>query len=341
MKMDASLQRQNLMLICLWFVLTGCNSGDQGFVDYSDTAAPDSAVGGLASSEASEDLQSNEEQSNEASDIVKQDPVEPASVVSVEAETLKPAASDTAIPKDQQSVVDQATTAVAGEQKDVAAADANDKSPLTTGQGASEVLPNGSDVEASSSDAEASGIQKASLVMSAAEISARESRSGNGAALSEVESTTDSGEPLEIKLLIPEKSFRPEKNSTAVRVSYDDIDLLKILNMEPVPVDAVNHFPAWLSGLDGMPIRIRGFMYPTFEATGLTGFTLARDNGICCFVRKPKIYDIIAVELAEGVTSDYIEGKPFDVEGIFRIQPEADETELYRLYRIEDARVLR
>lgn len=147
--------------------------------------------------------------------------------------------------------------------------------------------------------------------------------------------------PLEIKLLIPEKIFRPEKNSTALRVSYDDIDLLKVLNMEPVPVDAVEYFPEWLKSLDGATIRIRGFMYPTFEATGLTGFTLARDNGICCFVRQPKIYDIIAVELAPGVTSDYIEGKPFDVEGTFRIQPESDETDLFRLYRIENARVLR
>ncbi|MEZ6127403.1 MAG: hypothetical protein R3C59_01810 [Planctomycetaceae bacterium] len=151
----------------------------------------------------------------------------------------------------------------------------------------------------------------------------------------------DSSEPLEIKLLVPEKRFRPEGDSGSLRVSYDDIDLLKVLNMQPVPVDAVEHFPKWLSDLDGQPIRIRGFMYPTFEATGLTRFTLARDNGICCFVREPKIYDIIAVRLADGVTSDYIDNKPFDVEGTFRIVPEADDEELYQLYRIEDAKVLR
>jgi hypothetical protein len=148
-------------------------------------------------------------------------------------------------------------------------------------------------------------------------------------------------EPLTIQLLIPEKTFRLEKNSNAVRVTYDDIDLLKILNMEPVPVDAVSHFPAWLKEMDGTRIRIRGFMMPTFEATGLKAFTMARDNGICCFVRQPKIYDIIEVVMADGFSSDYIDGKPFDVEGVFRIQPEADETEIYRLYRIENARVLR
>ncbi|MEZ6060578.1 MAG: hypothetical protein R3C19_09470 [Planctomycetaceae bacterium] len=147
-------------------------------------------------------------------------------------------------------------------------------------------------------------------------------------------------EPREMKLLIPEKHFRTEGDAGALRLSYDDIDLLKVLNMEPVPVDAAEHFPEWLNDLDGTPVRIRGFMYPTYQATGLTAFTMARDNGICCFVRKPKIYDIIGIRLAEGEETDYIEGKPFDVEGVFRIVPEADETALYRLYCIEDGRIL-
>ena len=149
-----------------------------------------------------------------------------------------------------------------------------------------------------------------------------------------------SEEPLEIKLLVPQKSFRPEGEGDALRVSYDDIDLLKILNMEPVPPDADQHFPDWLQNLDGKHIRIRGFMYPTFKATGLTKFTLARDNGICCFVRQPKVYDVIAIRLAKGETTNYIDNKPFDVEGTFRIVPEADDTELFQLYRIDEARVL-
>lgn len=164
--------------------------------------------------------------------------------------------------------------------------------------------------------------------------------SGDAAAVANYDGVTAS-EPREIRLLVPEKRFRPEGDQQALRVSYDDIDLLKVLNMEPVPVDADQHFPDWLTQLDGQRIRIRGFMYPTFEATGLTAFTLARDNGICCFVREPKIYDIIAIKLAKGQTSDYIDNKPFDVEGTFRIVPEADEEELYQLYSIEDATVVK
>lgn len=148
------------------------------------------------------------------------------------------------------------------------------------------------------------------------------------------------GETRKIELLIPEKRLRKERGTLAVRVSFDDIDLLKVLNMEPVPVDAVEYFPEWLKALDGKPVRIRGYMYPTFESTGLKSFAFVRDTGICCFQRKPKIYDIIGITMAEGVTADYMELRPFDVEGIFHIDPQVDANDLSRLYHIDNARVL-
>ena len=155
--------------------------------------------------------------------------------------------------------------------------------------------------------------------------------------------STDIGtpeEPREIRLLIPEKNFRTEDSGQVLRVNYDDIDLLKILNMEPVPADAPDHFPNWLRELDGKPIRIRGFMYPHMLESGITRFALARDNGICCFVRKPKIYDVIPVRLRDGAETDYIDGRPFDVAGVFHIRPEADEDGLFGLYEIDDAVVI-
>ena len=149
-----------------------------------------------------------------------------------------------------------------------------------------------------------------------------------------------SAEPREIKLLVPEKSFRTEGPEGAVRVSYDDIDLLKVLNMEPVPVDAVDHFPKWLKDLDGKRLRIRGFMFPPFQETDIPAFVLARDNQICCFGRDPKRYDVIDVVMREGVTTNYIQNRPFDVVGVFHIAPESSEGELYQLYVIDDAIVI-
>ena len=126
----------------------------------------------------------------------------------------------------------------------------------------------------------------------------------------------------------------------AVRMSYDHIDLLKVLGLDPVPADVGESLPAWMRDLDGRRVRLRGFMFPPFTATGLRGFVLARDNEICCFGRDPKIYDIIPVEMREGVTTDYIEGRPFDVAGVFHVEPEADDGELYQLFYITDAVVI-
>lgn len=141
----------------------------------------------------------------------------------------------------------------------------------------------------------------------------------------------------EVKLLIPEKQFSAEGKDQALRVSYDDLDLLKVLNMEPVTDQCVELMPDWLKQLNGQKVRIRGFMYPTFEATGITEFVLARDNQICCFGRNPKVYDLIGVKMAAGKTTHYIPNRPFDVTGTFVIEKASAEGEIFGLYWIRDA----
>ncbi|GIX03678.1 MAG: hypothetical protein KatS3mg113_0684 [Planctomycetaceae bacterium] len=146
--------------------------------------------------------------------------------------------------------------------------------------------------------------------------------------------------PGGIRLLIPEKTFKVEGPAGALRISYDDLDLLKVLNMDPVPPDADRYFPDWLRELHGKRIRIRGFMYPQFESTGIERFVLARDNQICCFGRDPKVYDLIEVEMARGKTTDYILGRPFDVVGIFHIQLIVEDGKPLGLYRVTDAIII-
>jgi hypothetical protein len=147
-----------------------------------------------------------------------------------------------------------------------------------------------------------------------------------------------SSESRRVQVLVSNKTFRNEGES--LRVSYDDIDLLKVLNMDPVLPDPQNYMPAWLKSLDGRRVRIRGFMYPTFQQTGVHAFGLARDNQICCFGRNPKIYDVFDVVLREGTTTNYIPNRPFDVVGVFHIRPEAEDGKLYRLYEMDDAAVI-
>lgn len=143
------------------------------------------------------------------------------------------------------------------------------------------------------------------------------------------------------ELLVPEKSFQRDASSKALRVSYDDLDLLKVINLEPVPENAVELMPSWLKELSGQRIRIRGFMFPTFEAEGIERFVLARDNQICCFGRDPKVYDLVQVDMKHGKTTNYIPAtRAFDVIGKFKIEMDSIDGKPFGLYYIEDAEII-
>lgn len=134
------------------------------------------------------------------------------------------------------------------------------------------------------------------------------------------------------------RTFNVEGPEKAIRVSFDDVDLLKVMNLDPVPADAPERLPKWLKELDGKRIRVRGFMYPPFQDTDIRGFVLARDNQICCFGRTPKEYDLVDVFLRKGVSTHYIQNRPFDVVGVFRIKSEIEK--YTAMYEMEDAIVI-
>ena len=156
-------------------------------------------------------------------------------------------------------------------------------------------------------------------------------------------STDAGGSPIparEIKLLIPEKDFKVDGPEGAIRVTFDDVDLLKVLNAEPVPNDIEKYLPSWLSGLNGKTVRIRGWMYPPNQETDIPAFLFVRDNQICCFGRMAKIYDKFGVKLREGVTTNYIQGRPFDVVGQMVVKSVLLDGELFFLYKINDAVII-
>jgi hypothetical protein len=169
---------------------------------------------------------------------------------------------------------------------------------------------------------------------------ASERATNNSTAQTNLAPSAAPGSPRKVEVLVRHRVFRVEGPEGAMRVTYDDFDLLKVLNMDPVTPEAPDLMPGWLKDLSGQRIRVRGFMYPPFQETGLRGFVLARDNQICCFGRNPKVYDLVAVTMRDGVTANYIANRPFDVVGIFRIEPAAEEGKLYELYKIDDALVI-
>lgn len=151
---------------------------------------------------------------------------------------------------------------------------------------------------------------------------------------------TPAGTPAELP---QSRTFRPEGAEQALRITYDDLDLLKWLQMDPVTPDCVEKMPEWLRGLNGKKVRLRGFMKPHEISTGFRRFIFVKDTGLCCFGPAGKIYDLIQVTLLKGTTTDYIELTPFDVIGTFRIEVAAldDTQEVYELFHIDDARIVR
>ncbi|MCA9094741.1 MAG: DUF3299 domain-containing protein [Planctomycetaceae bacterium] len=145
------------------------------------------------------------------------------------------------------------------------------------------------------------------------------------------------GDDGPVRLLVPDKTF--QKKGDALIVSYDDLDLIKVLNLKVPEPNVMELLPDWLKKLNGEKVQIRGFMYPTFQEEGLERFVFCRDTGACCFGPNPVIYYLIDVHMQEGKTTHYIQNRPFDVTGTLRIKPGIiPETGLvYELYHLEDA----
>jgi hypothetical protein len=72
--------------------------------------------------------------------------------------------------------------------------------------------------------------------------------------------------------------------------------------------------------LQGERIRIRGYILPSFQSTGITQFVLVRDNLECCFGPGAALFDCILVEMTPGKTTTFTV-RPVAVEGIFSIKP--------------------
>ncbi|MBC8437248.1 MAG: DUF3299 domain-containing protein [Planctomycetes bacterium] len=73
-----------------------------------------------------------------------------------------------------------------------------------------------------------------------------------------------------------------------------------------------------IEAMDGQLIRVRGYMLPSFQQSGIKKFVLVRDNMECCFGPGAAIYDCIIVEM-QGSSSASFSVRPLAVEGIFTV----------------------
>lgn len=107
----------------------------------------------------------------------------------------------------------------------------------------------------------------------------------------------------------------PRRNTSAPReVTFDDIKL----DMEKGAPFVRELLPKRVTALAGERIRIRGYILPSFQQTGLTQFVLVRDNQECCFGPGAALHDCIVVRMEPGKTTSF-SIRPVAVAGTFRI----------------------
>jgi len=85
--------------------------------------------------------------------------------------------------------------------------------------------------------------------------------------------------------------------------------------------------------LNNKEIFLKGYMYPTGQTEGLTNFILCKDNGQCCFGGKPKLTDMILVQMK----SDQVKYRQtmVSVAGTFKLIPNSGGGELNPVYALE------
>ena len=104
--------------------------------------------------------------------------------------------------------------------------------------------------------------------------------------------------------------------SGAIRdISFDDIKF----DMEKGAPFTRDLLPKRVTDLERERIRIRGYILPSFQQTGLSQFVLVRDNMECCFGPGAALYDCVVVRMQPGKTADF-SIRPVAVAGTFRLE---------------------
>lgn len=133
----------------------------------------------------------------------------------------------------------------------------------------------------------------------------------------------------------------PGKRQTEPAESLSPPDRLRDISFDDIKFDISKGDPFERSlltdkieALDGTRVRIRGYILPSFQQTGLTQFVLVRDNLSCCFGPGAAIYDCVIVEMKPGRSTDY-SLYPVAVDGTFTIRemldPEGKAVAIYHL----------
>ena len=113
--------------------------------------------------------------------------------------------------------------------------------------------------------------------------------------------------------------------------TFDDLKL-DLKKDEPFKKSSLT---AKVKELDGKWIKIRGYILPSFQDTGIKQFVLMRDNMECCFGKGAALHDCILVEMLDDATTNFTV-RPVTVIGKFTIKEVVDaEGKQLAIYRLD------
>jgi hypothetical protein len=109
------------------------------------------------------------------------------------------------------------------------------------------------------------------------------------------------------------------RSGAVVEITFDDV---KLDMQKGDPFDA-SLLTDKVKQLDGKAIRVRGYILPSFQQTGIKQFVLVRDNMECCFGPGAMLHDCILVEMIPPAEATFTV-RPVSVEGTFSIREVKD-----------------
>lgn len=99
-----------------------------------------------------------------------------------------------------------------------------------------------------------------------------------------------------------------------LEITFDDIKL-DMQKGDPFTRDLL---PRRVTDLERRAVRIRGYILPSFQQTGIEQFVLVRDNQECCFGPGAALHDCIVVRMRPGKSTTF-SIRPVAVAGTFRL----------------------
>lgn len=136
-------------------------------------------------------------------------------------------------------------------------------------------------------------------------------------------------------LFVVGSGFHAYAYATELPPGYERVNFSALAKFEPTFADGRIVLAPEVAALDGKPIYIKGYMYPTRQRTGISEFVLVKDTGQCCFGGQPKLTDMIVVKFEEGKTVDHREQQLVGVGGVFRASTLTQSGQLTALYTLE------